>query len=445
MFYLLTLALLVPPAMAASLRSGMRNAPLVGALAGTAVVLMPGALGRADPPHVLLYGLGPSLLLLLALANSKSARPLACFAAGYIVVSVALFNLVNLINFLGPPVDQFARDPIGATRSFLAAQRAEFAPRDLSFLSELDKYPGIGVPFATYGPEHEVEAYLFRKRLLAPEYFIATIAVYTADDLARKIADVGPLRYLLVSGVFQHPWKGDRCTERLRRLRRWYLYPARLACVREDLDSHGDILRFIAANFEPIERLGPVVVMRRVASESAPGRVTVTGSARESATGRSSTIPTPKAVLLVHGHGRDEHRCEQRAAADEDQGHLVSWLIDADNARFVRGGCRRPEENFLRPPWRQILDPPRVPSDRIRNPESQASPHLVPIRRPDFRGQVFSDSFQSAPFRMIFVALPVDLKVKVEELGICSEQKSHREPDLSGPTRIRSLGERCLV
>jgi hypothetical protein len=267
-FYLLTLALLVPPAVAAGLRGATRDAPLLGALAATSVVLMPGALGRADPPHVLLYGLGPSLLLLLALARAPSARPQACFAAGYVVVSIALFNLVNLINFFGLPVRQLVTDPLGAARSFVEARRAELAPRDLSFLPALDKYPGIGVPFATYGGDHDVEAYLFRERLLGPEYFIGAVGVYTEDELARKLADVARFEHLLVSGVFQRPWKADRGAEKLRRLRRWYLYPARLTHVRDDLDSDGDIVRFIAAHFEPVEELGPVVVMRRKAIES---------------------------------------------------------------------------------------------------------------------------------------------------------------------------------
>ena len=261
--YLLTLALLVPPAVAAGLRGGTRDAPLLGALAGTAVLLMPGALGRADPPHVLLYGLGPSLLLLLALANARSASPLACFATGYVVVSIALFNLVNLINFFGLPVRQLALDPIGVTRSFLRARRAELAPRDLSFLPELDKYPGIGVPFATYGSDHAVDAYLFRKRLLGPEYFVGAVGVYTPEELARKLADVSRFEHLLVRRVSQRLRTPDRDAELLHSLRRWYLYPVCLKPVRDDLDTNGEIVRFIAAHYEPIERVGPLVVMRR--------------------------------------------------------------------------------------------------------------------------------------------------------------------------------------
>lgn len=272
--YLLTLALLVPPAVAAGLRANLggatRDGPLLAALAGTTVVLMPGALGRADPPHVLLYGLGPSLLLLLGLCRQSSVRPLAGFATAYVVVSIVLFNLVNVINFFGLPVRDLVRDPIGTTRTFVAAQRAELAPRDLSFLPGLDKYPGIGVPFATYGGDHDVEAYLFERRLLGPEYFIGAVGVYTEEELARKIADVGRFEHLLVSGVFQRPWKSDRGAEKLKRLRRWYLYPARLTHVRDDLDSDGDIVRFIAAHYEPVEELGPVVVMRRKARSLEP-------------------------------------------------------------------------------------------------------------------------------------------------------------------------------
>lgn len=265
-FYLLTLALLVPPAVAAGLRGRTHDAPLVGALAATSVVLMPGALGRADPPHVLLYGLGPSLLLLLALARAPSRRPVLAFAAVYVVVSVVLFNLVNAINFFGLPPRGLVRDPVGTARAFVAARQAELEPRDLSFLPGLDKYGRLGVPFATYGADPAIEAYLFERRLLHPEYFIAAVGVYTPDELARKLADVSRFEHLLVSGVFVRPWTSDRGAEKLRRLRRWYLYPARLEHVRDDLDTDGEVVRFIAERFEPVEELGPVVVMRRKAA-----------------------------------------------------------------------------------------------------------------------------------------------------------------------------------
>ncbi len=267
-FYLLTLAVLVPPALAAALRDEAPDAPLVGALAGTTVVLMPGALGRADPPHVLLYGLGPSLLLLLALARRPGPRPLAAFAGGYVLVAVVLFNVANLVNFFGLPVRPLLRDPLGTASAWLATQRATFTPRDLSYLPKLARYPGIGVPFATYGALPEAEAYLFERRLLGPEYFIGAVGVYTPEELARKLADVGRFEHLLVSASFQRPWKVDRGAQKLRYLRRWYLYPTQLEPVRDDLDSDGAIVRFIAEHYEPIEDLGPVVVMRRRRHES---------------------------------------------------------------------------------------------------------------------------------------------------------------------------------
>jgi hypothetical protein len=52
----------------------------------------------------------------------------------------------------------------------------------------------------------------------------------------------------------------------LKGLRYWFVYPANLDCKRTDLDSHGALNRFIAANYHLVERVGPSMVLQRDAA-----------------------------------------------------------------------------------------------------------------------------------------------------------------------------------
>jgi hypothetical protein len=262
LLYIVTLVLLVPPLLAAGLRGGTRDAPLLGAFGALTVVMAPGALGRCDPPHVLFYGLGASLLLMTGLAN-KSRRALAAYAVAYAVVFIGMMQVVNLVVFFNVRPRHFL-EPVWGVRSVVATVLSDLAPRDLSYLSALDKYARVGLPYATYGGDNAAEAYLFERRKVAPEFYIGAVGVYTEAEIARKLDDVFRHEYLLVKDGWQRPWTQDPCVSYRNGLWKWFLYPARLECKRLDLDSHGDLNRFIAANYRPIERVGPSLVLQRI-------------------------------------------------------------------------------------------------------------------------------------------------------------------------------------
>src|SRR5262249_52979416 len=141
--YVLTLVLVVAPLSAAGLRGGTPDAPVLGALGALTVAMMPGALGRCDPPHVLFYGLVPSLLLMLRLANT-SRRTFATYMVAYAVVSIGMMQAVNLVVFLGVSYRDLALNPIRAARTLWHNVQTDLAPQDLSYLPALDKYPHIG-------------------------------------------------------------------------------------------------------------------------------------------------------------------------------------------------------------------------------------------------------------------------------------------------------------
>jgi hypothetical protein len=264
--YVVTLVLLVPPLLAAGLRGGTREAPLLGGFGALTVVMSPGALGRCDPPHVLFYGLCASLLLMTGLAN-KSRRALAAYALAYAFVSIGMMQAVNLVVFFGVR-PRHLLEPVRGVREVVADVLSDLAPRDLSYLSALDKYARVGLPFATNGGDNAAEAYLFERRKVAPEFYTGAVGVYTESEIARKLHDVFRHEYLLVKDGWERAWPRDPCAAHRNDLWKWFLYPAGLECKRPDLDSYGDLNRFIAANYRPIERVGPSVVLQRIADAS---------------------------------------------------------------------------------------------------------------------------------------------------------------------------------
>jgi hypothetical protein len=262
LLYTVTLLLIVPPLLAAGWRGERSDAALLSALGVLSVVMMPGALGRCDPPHVLFYGLVVSMLLMIRLA-SVSPSAYRAYALAYAAVFIGLMQVVNLVCFLGLRPSELLTRPVGMVRDFVHGQRAEFAPRDHAYLAALDKYPAIGLPFATYGSENAAEDYLFAGHRVAPEFYVGGVGVYTEADIARKLADTARHEFLLVKKGWERRWTDAPRDKYLWSLRWWFLYPVRLRWIRPDLDSHGAINALIADRYRVVEEIGPSVIVRR--------------------------------------------------------------------------------------------------------------------------------------------------------------------------------------
>jgi hypothetical protein len=262
--YLVTLALVVPPFLAAGVRGRRTDAPLLGAFGALSIVMMPGALGRCDPPHVLFFGLVVSFLAMLRLAN-VSARAHRAYVVAYVVVFIGMMQLVNLVNFFGFNPKELVLRPMSTIRGLVAAQRAQLAPRDLGYVRALDAYPSIGLPFATWGFDDAAEDHLFATRRVAPEFYVAVVAVYTEADVARKLADVARHEYLLVDPNWDRAPADPTADRHLAYLRRWFLYPASFRWLRPDLDANAEVAAFIREHYRAVEHLGPSVVVRRIA------------------------------------------------------------------------------------------------------------------------------------------------------------------------------------
>jgi hypothetical protein len=268
LLYVLTLVLIVPPLLAAGWRDATPDAPLLGALGTMCVAMMPGALARCDPPHVMFFGLGASLLLMARLANWSHSAFIA-YVSAYALIFIGIVSVVIMNVFFGVSGWQLVLQPSGTLNKLAAHLQKDIAQRDLSYLSALDKYPQIGLPFATQGVDKDTEDYLFAQHKLAPEYFVGFVGVYSQADTDRKLHDVARHEYLLVREGWHSPEDVmDRCEGYLNSIRQWFEYPARLPCKNVDLDSWGEVSRFIADNYDVVERVGSNLVLRRMAART---------------------------------------------------------------------------------------------------------------------------------------------------------------------------------
>lgn len=270
LLYLATLFLVVPPLLAGSVRGrrtgDLPGAAVCGALGILCMVTAPGALGRCDPPHVLLYGMGASMLLMIRLANT-SQRQFTVYAIAYGAVFIVFFEIVNLVVFYGvTPKVILSRHPLAVAARRFEAGSGTSHPASAT-LSQLDQYSRLGLPFASYG-DPAVEKYVIVGGRLEPEYYVSIVGVYTAAALQRKLEDVEKMEYLLVPRRLADRGTRNPCVGYLKSLRQWFLYPAKLPCRADPLDPEMALRAFIADRYTLVEQIGSWVVLRRADNAS---------------------------------------------------------------------------------------------------------------------------------------------------------------------------------
>ena len=269
-FYIVTLFMVVPPLLTVSLRKpptgGVPGAAICSALGVLCVVVAPGALGRCDPPHVLFYGMGASMLLMIRLANA-SRFSFAAYAIAYASVFIIFMQLVNLQVFyrISPRMLLSPHVTANVTQKFQIATGT--AHLDMGTLSALDRYPRLGLPFASNG-DPAVERYVLSRYQLQPEYYVGVVGVYSAADLERKLRDLAKMEYLLMPGRFASRAATDPCVGYLKSLQEWFLYPAKLPCHADPLDPTTILKSFISDHYVPDKQVGSWLVMRRITSPS---------------------------------------------------------------------------------------------------------------------------------------------------------------------------------
>ena len=255
-FYLTTLFVVVPTLFADALTGRGRPPALLFAMATICVVMIPGALSRADPPHVLFYGLGLSLLLLVQ-AGMRSRSAFALWAVGYAAVVIGGSHVSNARAFYGASLQSLLHP-----RSFVVEfVRSQEPPITDAQLDRLKQYPPLGVPFCSYGTDRRTMEQLWARRQIDPEYYCGIIGVYSEDQLARKIADTTRHEYLLVRKALLG--QVDTCSRHVATIQESFIYPGPLSCKREAIESDLAVNRAITTHYRVAEELGPYAIMRR--------------------------------------------------------------------------------------------------------------------------------------------------------------------------------------
>lgn len=257
-FYLTTLFVVVPTLFADALSGEGRPPALLFAMATICVVMIPGALSRADPPHVLFFGLGLSLLLLVQ-AGMRTRLTFALWAVAYAAVVIGGSHLSNARAFYGTSLRSLLHP-----RSIVELVHPQKSQITDAQLDRLKQYPPLGLPFCSYGTDRRTMAQLWARRQIDPEYYCGIIGVYSEEQLARKVADTIRHEYLLVRKAWLTPV--DPCRRHIATIRSSFIYPGPLSCKREALESDLAVNRAIGTHYRVVEELGPYVIMRRADS-----------------------------------------------------------------------------------------------------------------------------------------------------------------------------------
>jgi len=265
-FYLITMFLVVPPLLAIGIAKSRgtdaAHGAICGALGTLCLVMAPGALGRCDPPHVLFYGMGASILTMIGLANI-SWRGFIVYVLGYATVFIVLLEIINLRVFYGlSPRELLSLHAVTHLRRAVHTA-TETEHLSAAILSALDGYPRLGLPYASFG-DPAVERYVTLRGQLQPEYYIAIVGVYNAAALNRKLSDVATMDYLLVPTRFVGRSTPHACRDYLVSLRRWFFYPAKLKCRAEPLDPRTALNTLIADHYVSVEEVGSWSVLHKV-------------------------------------------------------------------------------------------------------------------------------------------------------------------------------------
>jgi len=258
-FYLVTVFVTVPRLLADAASPARPEGAVLFGLAAISVVMIAGALSRADP-RVLFFGLGVTLLFFV-LAAHRSRRVFALAAAAYAVIVIGGLHVSNARSFYGASLESLRPSHILA----FARSRGEAPLTD----AELGHFallplPGAAVLLVRSGPANHglsVVASAFRAGVLLRDH-----RRVLGGAVGQGQRHASP-PYLLV----RKGWLASRnvCRPYLDIIRSSFIYDAWLPCRREALETEVVVNRAIAEHYRVVEEVGPYVIMKRTTSPSA--------------------------------------------------------------------------------------------------------------------------------------------------------------------------------
>ena len=257
------------PKWIAGLATRTKDHRLVFVLGLLTVTLIPGALGRCDPYHLMFYGLGLAMLGFVHLSKAGISQ----FRLYTVVYLLFFFFGLELINawVSGITPDSLVR---WTTAKWSGAAKAAVA------FNPLLKYGELALPYGSYGYSKPAQQWLWSHKKVAPEYYMGGMGIYSEAQMTERLRDIGRFPYALIHASFRMLHKQpshEPCVPDWRYMRKALLYPWRLPCIQPTLDPDGEISRYLETDYRVVEKVDSYLVLKKFKREVPVGREIAAG------------------------------------------------------------------------------------------------------------------------------------------------------------------------
>ncbi len=277
-FYLLVFLLCVPRFLAIGWLERNLQGACVAGMGALCLAALPAALGRCDPPHVILNGFGLFTLSFAVFAQG-GLRRFATYTAVYVAIAIFAFQYSNAKVYGVSP--SYVRAGVTRLYAFLerlgrkaepntgaSTQSAGLPPnvqqQNAQPYAGFEKYRRLGLPYGSYGYEKSLQRYLWANRQVAPERYMGTVAIYNEQHLAERLDDLGHIRYLVVQKNFLRLFENrDLCSELRSYLKSSFLYFTAPPCTQPVFEPNVDLARFVYQHYRVIDQINDYLILER--------------------------------------------------------------------------------------------------------------------------------------------------------------------------------------
>jgi len=277
-FYVVIALLCIPQLLATGVLERGSKASCVCGLGALSLALLPAALGRCDPSHVILNGYG-LFAVAFALFAQSSPRRFVIYSVAYALIAIVAFQYSNARVYGVSP----SRLGSGASRMYTALERLMKRPRLISSVpgdvdsvnsqamrpadaghpyAGFDKYESLGLPYGSYGYVKSLQQYLWSTHKIVPERYMAVVAVYDEKHMRECLAELSRIHRIVIQKNFLKLYENrDTCAEAQTYLKASFLYFTAPSCLHESFDPNIQLAKFIDQHYHVIDRIEDYLIL----------------------------------------------------------------------------------------------------------------------------------------------------------------------------------------
>ena len=279
LFYAAVVLLCVPRLLVSRLLEVSAEASYACAVGALIIAVIPAVLGRCDPPHVFLNGLGLFTIGFGLFAQSGS-RQFVMYSVAYAAIAIVAFQWSNAqvygisgarvrsgVSRIYSSLHRHTRNSplnsaIPTTASSGNTNPAGTSP--MPSFAAFEKYQALGLPYGSYGYEKSLQNYLWSTKRLVPERYMAVLAVYDEPHLKERLTELSRISPIVVQKNFLKLYEHRNiCAEKQEYLKQSFLYFSAPPCVQEGLDPDIEMAKFIARHYHQIDQIGDYLILER--------------------------------------------------------------------------------------------------------------------------------------------------------------------------------------